>query len=220
MARRSRLLLHEALHDEVLERVVADTVAIKLGIPDDPATEMGCMVSHAHRDRVLSMIDDARQDGARLLAGGGRPENRPDLDAGAFVEPTVFDGVDPSARLFREEVFGPVLGVTTWTDEQEALRLANDTEYGLTASIWCNDIDRAPERGSHDRCGLHLGQRRRGALPRRPVRRLEAVRARPRARPRRRHPEPHAVQVDQRRAQRAASLTATPAALALLRTPW
>ena len=139
----SRLLLHEALHDEVLERVVADTVAIKLGLPDDPATEMGCMVSHAHRDRVLSMIDDARQDGARLLAGGGRPQDRPDLDAGAFVEPTVFDGVDPSARLFREEVFGPVLGVTTWTDEQEALRLANDTEYGLTASIWCNDIDRA-----------------------------------------------------------------------------
>jgi len=139
----SRLLLHESLHDEVLERVVADTAAIKLGIPDDPATEMGCMVSHAHRDRVLSMIGDAREDGARLLVGGGRPENRPDLDAGAFVEPTVFDGVDPSARLFREEVFGPVLGVTTWTDEQEALRLANDTEYGLTASIWCNDIDRA-----------------------------------------------------------------------------
>jgi betaine-aldehyde dehydrogenase len=139
----SRLLIHEALHDDVLERVVADAVAIKLGLPDDPATEMGCMVSHAHRDRVLSMIDDARQDGARLLAGGRRPENRPELDAGAFVEPTVFDGVDPSARLFRDEVFGPVLGVTTWTDEREALRLANDTEYGLTASIWCNDLDRA-----------------------------------------------------------------------------
>ena len=69
----SRLLLHEALHDEVLERVVADTVAIKLGIPDDPATEMGCMVSHAHRDRVLSMIGDAREDGARLLAGAADP---------------------------------------------------------------------------------------------------------------------------------------------------
>jgi len=139
----SRLLLHESLHDEVVERVVADTVAIKLGLPDDPETEMGCMVSHAHRDRVLSMVADARADGARLVAGGDRPASRADLEAGAYVEPTVFDAVEPSARLFREEVFGPVLGVTTWTDEREALRLANDTEYGLTASIWCNDIDRA-----------------------------------------------------------------------------
>jgi acyl-CoA reductase-like NAD-dependent aldehyde dehydrogenase len=139
----SRLLLHESLRDDVLDRVVADTAAIELGLPDDPRTEMGCMVSHAHRDRVLSMVAAAHEDGARLLTGGRRPVGRPELDAGAYVEPTVFDGVSPAARLFREEVFGPVLGVTTWSDEREALRLANDTEYGLTASIWSSDIDRA-----------------------------------------------------------------------------
>jgi acyl-CoA reductase-like NAD-dependent aldehyde dehydrogenase len=139
----SRVLLHEALHDEVVDRVVADTAAIELGLPDDPATQMGCMVSHQHRDRVVSLIEAGVQDGARVRAGGGAPTGRPDLAAGAFVEPTVFDHVEPSARIYREEIFGPVLGVTTWTDEHEALRMANDTEYGLTASIWCTDIDRA-----------------------------------------------------------------------------
>lgn len=138
----SRLLIHESIHEAVMERVVAQTRSIRLGLPDDPETEMGCMVSHEHQQRVLGMVQSGVEQGARLRFGGTAAED-PSLARGAYVVPAIFDQVDPDMRISREEVFGPLLATTTWTDESEALSLANDTEYGLTASVWCNDLDRA-----------------------------------------------------------------------------
>ena len=138
----SRLLIHEDLREAVLERVVDATEGIRIGMPEDPATHMGCMVSHAHRDRILGFVEAGKADGARLLTGGAPPSD-PRLAAGAFVRPAVFDGVDHGATVARTEIFGPVLAVTSFTDAAEAIAMANDTPYGLTASIWSNDVNRA-----------------------------------------------------------------------------
>ena len=130
------------MHDEVVERVVARVREIRVGLPEAQGTQMGSLISEAHRRRVLGFVDAARREGAELLTGGGPPEDE-DLRDGAFVVPTVFDDVAPGSTLWREEVFGPVLAVHAWDDEADAVALANDTEYGLTASVWTKDIDRA-----------------------------------------------------------------------------
>ena len=137
----SRLLIHAGLRDAVLERVVDETERIRIGMPDDPSVDMGCMVSHSHRDRILGFVEAGKADGGRLLTGGTPPPD-PELAAGAFVRPAVFDGVDHGATIAREEIFGPVLAATSFTDAAEAIAMANDTPYGLTASIWSNDMDR------------------------------------------------------------------------------
>ena len=138
----SRLLIHAGLREAVLERVVAATEQIRIGMPDDPSSDMGCMVSHAHRDRILGFVDAGRADGGRLLTGGTPPAD-PQLAAGAFIRPAVFDDVDHGATIARTEIFGPVLAVTSFTDAADAVAMANDTPYGLTASIWSNDVNRA-----------------------------------------------------------------------------
>jgi 2-formylbenzoate dehydrogenase len=138
----SRLLVHRAVLDQVVEQVVAGARDVRVGDPLDASTEMGAMVTAEHRDRVLAYIDRGRQEGLRLATGGGAPVD-PALAAGAFVEPTVFVDVPGSSALFREEIFGPVLVVTAFDDEAEALRLVNQSELGLTASIWTRDLSRA-----------------------------------------------------------------------------
>ena len=138
----SRLLIHADRREAVLERVVEQTEQIRIGMPEDPSSDMGCMVSHSHRDRVLGFVDAGKADGGRLLTGGTPPAD-PQLAAGAFIRPAVFDGVAHGAALATEEIFGPVLAVTSFTDPAEAVAMANDTPYGLTASIWSNDVNRA-----------------------------------------------------------------------------
>jgi len=138
----SRAFVHAAIYDAVLERIKARIGAFVPGLPTDSATTMGAIVSRAQLERIVDYIASARQEGARLLCGGGRPKD-PRLADGFFVEPTVFADVTPSMRIAREEIFGPVLGVLKWSDEARMLDDVNAVDYGLTCSIWTNDLDTA-----------------------------------------------------------------------------
>jgi 2-formylbenzoate dehydrogenase len=137
----SRLLVHRSLMDEVVERVVAATDSVRVGDPLDDKTEMGCMVTPLHRDRVLDYIARGRDEGLEIATGGGAPANV-ELD-GAFVAPTVFVDVPPTSVLSREEIFGPVLVITPFDDEREAVEMVNRSELGLTASIWTQNVGKA-----------------------------------------------------------------------------
>jgi 2-formylbenzoate dehydrogenase len=138
----SRLLVHASIEDDVLTRAAARMERIRIGSPLDPDTEMGTMSSRTQYDKTLGYIGIGHAEGARLLAGGGRPDGLRE-DRGLFVAPTLFSDVRPDMRLAREEVFGPVLSAITWKDEDEAIEIANAVDYGLTASVWTSDIRRA-----------------------------------------------------------------------------
>ncbi len=138
----SRLLLHELLYKPVLERVVERVAALRLGDPLDDKSQMGPINSKRHYERVCAMVESGRAEGARLMTGGKRP-NGSEFKRGYWLEPTVFADVKPTMKIAREEIFGPVLSVFSWKDENEVIALANATEYGLTASIFTNDIKTA-----------------------------------------------------------------------------
>lgn len=138
----SRLLLHETLYRPVIERIVARVEALRIGDPLDPSSEMGPINSLRHYERVKAAIASGVKDGARLVTGGKRPKGA-GFERGYWLEPTVFADVDPSMGIGREEIFGPVLSVFRWKTEEEAVRLANSTSYGLAASIWTNDYGAA-----------------------------------------------------------------------------
>jgi gamma-glutamyl-gamma-aminobutyraldehyde dehydrogenase len=134
----SRLLVHRSVADRVLDRIVARAESLAVGDPLDPATEMGPLVSARQRDRVLSYVQAGDAEGARLRAGGSPPDGD-----GYYVRPSVFDQVKPGMRIAREEIFGPVLAVLEFDDVDEAVRLANDTDYGLAAALWTSDLSTA-----------------------------------------------------------------------------
>lgn len=138
----SRLLLHESIHDDFLEDVIARVKAIRIGEPHLGSSQMGPMNSKAQYDKTLRYIDIGKADGARLLAGGGKPAGEA-FARGYWVEPTVFSDVTPGMRIAQEEVFGPILSVMRWRDVDEAIAICNGVEYGLTASIWTRDINTA-----------------------------------------------------------------------------
>jgi aldehyde dehydrogenase (NAD+) len=138
----TRLIVHEDVHDEILERVVAVAAALPFGDPLASETVVGPVISEGHRDRIMGMIDRARSDASgQIILGGERGGG--ELADGFFIRPTVIDGVASDAYIAQEEVFGPVLSVMTFRDEDEAIALANDTPYGLAGYVHTNDLRRA-----------------------------------------------------------------------------
>lgn len=138
----SRLFLHKDIYDRFLEALVERIKSVRIGDIFDEETQMGPLVSQEQLERVLNYIDVGKQEGAEVLIGGNRIEDN-GLADGYYVEPTVFTGVDNKMRIAREEIFGPVLSVIAWDDEEEMIRQANDSPFGLYAGIWTQDIDKA-----------------------------------------------------------------------------
>lgn len=138
----SRAFIHDDIYEAVLQALPGACAAFRPGLPTDAATTMGAIVSRVQYDRVLDFIASARSQGARLVTGGGRPDDAA-LPDGFYVAPTVFADVTPEMRIAREEIFGPVLAVARWRDEAAMLEEVNAVDYGLTCSIWTRDLDRA-----------------------------------------------------------------------------
>jgi aldehyde dehydrogenase (NAD+) len=144
----SRALIHRPIYDQFVERLLALAETARMGNPLDAATQVGPITTRPQYEKVLDYIRIAKEEGA-VCRLGGAPAQRPECGSGWFVEPTVFTGVDPTMRIAREEVFGPVLSIIPFDDEDEAVRIANDTIYGLAAGVWTTSIRRAlslPER--------------------------------------------------------------------------
>ena len=137
----SRALIHESIYDKFMERALKRVEAIVQGDPLDPATMLGAQASSEQLDKILSYLDIGRQEGAEVLTGGVRNDLPGDLAGGYYVKPTVLKGHN-RMRVFQEEIFGPVVSVTTFKDDAEALAIANDTLYGLGAGVWSRDANR------------------------------------------------------------------------------
>jgi aldehyde dehydrogenase (NAD+) len=139
----TRLLVHRSLFDEAVANVTAAYQAVAVGDPADPETLVGPVISAAQKGRVLSAIEQARRDGADITVGGGPVENLPDhLTGGHYVAPTVVVGVDNSAAIAQQEVFGPVLVMIPFDDDDEAVRIANDSAYGLSGAVMSASTER------------------------------------------------------------------------------
>jgi len=134
----SRLFLHESVHDEMLARVIEAARRFAPGIPTKIETTMGALISRAHLERVMTFIERGVEEGGRLVLGGKRPMN-PELQDGNFLEPTIIADVKPEMQIARDEIFGPVLCVLRWKDEEELLSAVNGVDYGLTAAVYTND---------------------------------------------------------------------------------
>ena len=148
----SRALIQESIFDKFMERAVARVKKIKLGDPTDASTMMGAQASNDQMEKILSYIDIGTKEGAKIATGGKRAKPGGDLDKGYYVEPTILVGKN-DMRVFQEEIFGPVVAVTTFKNEAEALEIANDTLYGLGAGVWSRDMNTAYRMGRGIKAG-------------------------------------------------------------------
>jgi aldehyde dehydrogenase (NAD+) len=148
----TRILAPRSRYDEIVEAVSAFVQALPVGPPSDPANQIGPLISEKQRQRVEGYIAKGKEEGARLVCGGGRPEG---LDSGYFVEPTVFADVDNKMTIAQEEIFGPVLSIIGYDDEDDAVRIANDSVYGLAGSVWTTDVSKGIEISQKIRTGTY-----------------------------------------------------------------
>ncbi|WP_026530735.1 5-carboxymethyl-2-hydroxymuconate semialdehyde dehydrogenase [Haematomicrobium sanguinis] len=146
----SRVLVERSIYDDFVERYAERAKNVVVGLPSDEATEVGALVHPEHFDKVMSYVELAKEEG-RIVAGGKRPDEWPE---GNFVLPTVVADVEPQARIFQEEIFGPVVAITPFDSDEEALELANNTKYGLAAYIWTNNLKRAHNFAQNVQAGM------------------------------------------------------------------